>query len=289
MERPHGSSKTPIGTLTKAAGSVAHRQSVTARGSGWWGQVSIWRIVLKLAGAVTAFLAFLLVWKLLAALTSPTILPGPATVSSRFREALSDGTYWPALTVTAEEAIDGWVVAAVVAIPLGYIIGRLRALEDALAPYLAASQAMPVVAIAPLLVVWAGFGLLANVVVCSLIAFFPMLATTAGGVRGVSRDLRDAATVYGAGPVQMARYVDLPLAARTIFAGIKVAVALSVTGAVVGEFVSADQGLGYLINVGRTNFDTPLMFVSMLSLMALGALGYTTVSLIERVVVQWDD
>lgn len=243
----------------------------------------------RLLAATAALVLFLFTWQSVAGVSSPTILPGPGTVASRFHESLLDGTYWPALTTTADEALLGWVVGAAAAIPLGYAIGRLPALDDALAPYLAASQAMPVVAIAPLLVVWAGFGLLPKVIICSLIAFFPMAATTAGGVRGVSRDLRDAARVYGAGYVQMARYVDLPLAARTIFAGIKVAVALSVTGAVVGEFVSADQGLGYLVNVGRTNFDTPLMFVGMLSLMVLGALGYTAVSLIERVVVQWDD
>jgi len=148
---------------------------------------------------------------------------------------------------------------------------------------------MPVIALAPLLLVWLGFGLLPKIVVCALISFFPMLATTASGARGVSKDLRDAARVSGAGPLQIAIYVDLPLAARTIFSGIKVAAALSVTGAVVAEFVSSDQGLGYLVMFGRTNFDTPLMFVATISLIALGALGYTAVSLVERLVLRWDD
>jgi NitT/TauT family transport system permease protein len=148
---------------------------------------------------------------------------------------------------------------------------------------------MPVVAIAPLLVVWVGFGLLPKVIICALIAFFPMLATMAGGVRGVPSDLRDAARAFGATWLPMALHVDLPLAARTIFAGIKIAAALSVTGAVVGEFVSSDQGLGYLINFGRNNFDTALMFVATLSLIGLGALAYTLVSVTERIVLRWDD
>jgi NitT/TauT family transport system permease protein len=238
-------------------------------------------------GAAAALL--LLVWNFLARGSDPSILPDSSAVWLRFRQALDDGTYVPALLTTSQEAILGWLAAAVVALPLGYVVGRFRTLEDAVAPYLAGSQAMPVVAIAPLLVVWLGFGLLPKVLVCALIAFFPMLATTASGVRGVPRDLRDAARVFGASAIPMAFRVDIPLAARTVLAGVKIAAALSVTGAVVGEFVASDQGLGYLIVFGRTNFDTPLIFVALFSLMILGALAYTTVSLVERAVMRWDD
>lgn len=228
-------------------------------------------------------------WDLLARATDPLILPGPGIVWQSFRTALDSGTYFPALATTLEEAGWGWLVAAVIALPLGYLVGLFRSLEDTVAPYLASSQAMPVVAIAPLLVVWLGFGALPKIVVCALIAFFPMLATTAAGIRGVPRDLRDAARVFGASGLSLARYVDLPLAARTIFAGMKVAAALAVTGAVVGEFVSSDQGLGFLLLYGRETFQTPLMFVALISLMALGALAYTAVSLVERFVLRWDD
>jgi NitT/TauT family transport system permease protein len=242
----------------------------------------------RLVTGLGIFGGLLLLWALLAASSSPDILPGPDLVWSRFVQSLQDGTYFPALGITAEEAGTGWLVAALVALPLGYVLGRWQALEDALAPYLAGSQAMPVVAIAPLLVVWLGFGLLPKVVVCALISFFPMLATMASGVRGVPRDMRDAARVAGAGWWPMAIHIDIPLAARTIFAGVKVAAALSVTGAVVGEFISSDQGLGYLVNFGRTNFDTPLSFVALLSLIVMGALAYTAVSLVEKAVLRWD-
>lgn len=228
-------------------------------------------------------------WGLAARATDPSILPGPTLVWSRFVTAVSSGTYLPAVATTLVEAVWGWLIAALIALPLGYLVGRFRQLEDIMAPYLAGSQAMPIVAIAPLLVVWLGFGALPKIVVCALIAFFPMLATTASGIRGVPKDLRDAARVFGAGGLALARYVDLPLAARTIFAGMKVAAALAVTGAVVGEFVSSDQGLGFLLMFGRETFDTPLMFVALISLMALGALAYTAVSLVERYVLRWDD
>lgn len=228
-------------------------------------------------------------WNLLARSMDPSILPGPVIVWRRFLTALSSGTYVPALLTTAEEAACGWSIAALVALPIGYLIGLFRSLEDAVAPYLASSQAMPVVAIAPLLVVWLGFGSLPKVVICALIAFFPMLATTAAGIRGVPTDLRDAARVFGAGTLALARYVDFPLAARTIFAGMKVAAALAVTGAVVGEFVSSDQGLGFMVTFGEQNYDTPLMFVALLSLMGMGALAYALVGVVERIILKWDD
>lgn len=244
---------------------------------------------LRLLLALIIGVATVIGWSLIARATDPSILPGPNQVWGRFVTAVSSGTYLPALGTTAEEAAWGWLIAAAIALPLGYLVGLFRSLEDTIAPYLAGSQAMPIVAIAPLLVVWLGFGALPKIVVCALIAFFPMLATTAAGVRGVPRDLRDAARVFGANGLSLARYVDLPLAARTIFAGMKVAAALAVTGAVVGEFVSSDQGLGFLLLFGRENFDTPLMFVALISLMTLGALAYTAVSLVERFTLHWDD
>ncbi|MDQ2742954.1 MAG: ABC transporter permease [Chloroflexota bacterium] len=245
--------------------------------------------VRRIVTAAIVGAAIVIAWSLLARSTIPEVLPGPALVWSRFLTSISDGTYLPAFLTTLNEAALGWLLAAVIALPLGYALGLFRTLEDALAPYLAGSQAMPVVAIAPLLVIWLGVGLLPKVVVCALIAFFPMLATTAAGIRGVPRDLRDAARVFGASALPLALHVDLPLAARTMFAGMKVAAALSVTGAVVGEFVSSDQGLGWMIQFGLQSLQTSLMFVALISLIVLGALAYTAVSLVERFVLRWDD
>lgn len=246
-------------------------------------------VLLRALGTAACLAALLLVWNLVARSSTPIIVPSPIAVWRRFALAVSDGTFEPALITTLSEAWWGWALAALVALPMGYLIGRFTVLEDVVAPYLASSQAMPIVAVAPILAIWLGFGLAPKIAVCALIAFFPMLATTASGVRGVPKDLRDAALVFGAGFLQMAVYVDLPLAARGIFAGIKVAAALAVTGAIVGEFVSSDQGLGYLVLLGRTNFDTPLMFVAMLSLMVLGAAAYGCVSLVERIVLRWEE
>lgn len=234
-------------------------------------------------------MGIVLLWQLLALANSPDILPGPGAVWNRFLQSVQDGSFFPAAGTTSEEALIGWCIAAAFALPLGYAIGRFRFLEDALAPYLAGSQAMPVVAIAPLLLIWLGAGLSSKVSVSALIAFFPMLATTASGIRGVSRDLVDAGRVFGATELPLARYVYLPLAARAIFSGVRVAAALSVTGAVVGEFLASEQGLGYLVNVGQTTFSTSLTFVAVIALVLMGALAYGIVSVAERLVLRWDE
>ncbi|MGH2448549.1 MAG: ABC transporter permease [Chloroflexota bacterium] len=244
--------------------------------------------MLPLAGALVVLALLITVWALVARRMSADILPAPASVWQRFLESLRDGAFAPALFTTVDEAGLGWLVALAVGLPLGYAIGSWSSLEDALAPYLAGSQSMPIVAIAPLLVVWLGFGVLPKVVVCALIAFFPILATTAAGIRGIPGELRDAARIYAGDRLSLAMRVEIPLAARGIFAGLKVAAALSVTGAVVGELVSSDQGLGYLLMLGRTNFDTPLMFVAVFALVGLGGLAYFLVSLLERAAIRWD-
>lgn len=247
------------------------------------------RAAVRVGASILFGFAIILAWIILARVNSPDVLPGPWTVWLRFLQSVRDGSFFPAAGTTAEEAAVGWLIAAAFALPLGYAIGRFRFLEDALAPYLAGSQAMPVVAIAPLLLIWVGAGMTSKVFVSALIAFFPMLATTASGIRGVPRDLVDAGRVFGAAGWSLARLVYLPLAARAIFSGVKVAAALSVTGAVVGEFIASDQGLGWLVNSAGSNFDTSLTFVAIIALILMGALGYSAVSVVERVVLRWDD
>jgi NitT/TauT family transport system permease protein len=274
------SSDGPFGALedTLLAQGVQETASKRHRPHRW---ETVWPMVV--------LMVLLALWSTLATEQPSSILPGPWTVCSRFVEAWRDGTYLPAFGATLEEAALGWALGTAVALPLGYIVGRWRILEVAVTPYLAASQAMPVVAVAPLLLVWVGLGLKPKVIVAALIAFFPIMTTMASGLRGVERDLRDVARVFGANWWQTLVYLELPRAARSIFAGLKIGAALAVTGAVVGEFVNPDQGLGSLIITGQQNFDTPLMFVAVLSLMFLGASAYALVNFLERRVLQWTE
>jgi NitT/TauT family transport system permease protein len=230
--------------------------------------------------------AFLAGWSAVASRTSALVLPAPLAVWTSFIQSLRDGTFIPAFTTTLEEALLGWAIGSLVALPLGYVLGRWTHLERGVSPYLAASQALPVIAIAPLLGSWLGYGLEPKVVVAALIVFFPVMTTTASGLRGVDRDLRDVARVFGASWFQTLIYLELPRSARAIFSGEKIGAALAVTGAFVAELLGANQGLYVLIQAGQTRFDFALVYVGVVALMVMGAGAYAIVSLAERLVLR---
>ncbi len=210
------------------------------------------------------------------------LLPSPARVAERFVTAISDGTWWRHTRVTLLESLLGFGLGFGVAVPLGWALARSRPLERALSPYLAASQSMPVIAIAPLVVLWFGYGLFPKVLICVLVVFFPILVNTLVGIRNVPRDLMEVAQVFGANRWQMLRLVELPLALPVLLGGVRLGLTLSITGAVVAEFIGADVGLGALLNISRGMFDTPLTFVALVTLMAIASLLYAAATALDN-------
>jgi NitT/TauT family transport system permease protein len=156
-----------------------------------------------------------------------------------------------------------------------------------LSPLVMAFQATPIVAYAPLLIIWFGTGMTSKVFVVVLIVFFPMLMNTIVGIRSVSPDLRDLMRVSRATRWQTFSKLEIPAAMPVLISGLKLAVTLAVIGAVVGEFVNADAGLGFLINDARYRYDTPLVLVTVLTLTFLALTLYNVVTLIERRVLAW--
>ncbi|MFO7918179.1 MAG: ABC transporter permease [Anaerolineae bacterium] len=214
-------------------------------------------------------------------------LPSPHRVAARFIVAVREGTLQMHTLVTLYEIFWGLILGLSVALVLGYLLAKSPMLERILSPYIVASQAIPVVALAPLLVVWFGAGSLSKVLVCALTIFFPVLINTMVGVRSVDEQLMDLMRSLQASQWQIFRLLELPAALPIVFGGLKVGVTLSVIGAVVGEFVAADRGLGFLINLARGLFDTPLMFVALFTLMFIALALYFAVSTLERAVLTW--
>lgn len=246
-------------------------------------------VLSALAPIVTVAIA-IAVWEAAARLGNypDFILPRPLAVFARLGELLADGTIPAAAAVTLQEALIGVVMAAVVALPLGYTLAHAPLAERFLAPLIASSQAVPAVAVAPLLVLWLGNGTSPKVAVCAVIVFFPLVVTTITGLRGVPREYLEVARVFGAGRVETIRRVELPLAAPVLLGGAKLGLTLSLTGAVVGEFVAADQGLGFLLNFYRTSsFDTAALFATLITLAALGIALYSCITVLERIVARW--
>ena len=236
-------------------------------------------------------LAFLFGWYLLTRLSGiPNfILPSPLSVWTRLVKAIGDGSLPYHTWITFSEIVLGLFFGVSFATIVGYILAKSRSLERVLSPYLVASQAIPVVAIAPLLVIWLGDGMLSKVVICALIVFFPVLVNTIVGVRAVPIALYDLMNSLHATRAQILWKVEVPASLPIFLGGLRIGATLSVIGAIVGELVSAEQGLGYLLQLGDFQYDTPMVFVAVFTLVALALLLYGVVTLLEKKFLKWQN
>jgi NitT/TauT family transport system permease protein len=215
------------------------------------------------------------------------ILPSPGLVWSRFTQVLGDGSLFRHMLVTLGEVLAGLTMGVGVATILGYALAKSPAVERLLSPYIVASQAVPIVAIAPLLVIWFGPGIFSKVLICALIVFFPVLVNTIVGLRSVPEDLRDLMRSLLATRWQMFRLLEVPAALPVFLGGLRIGATLAVIGAVVGEFIGSDRGLGFLINRARGQYDTALVFVAVLALVVMALLMYGAVILLEARLLSW--
>ena len=232
-----------------------------------------------------AFGVFVLFWKMLVVVSGlpPFILPPPEIVAIRFLDALGDGTIEPHLRTTLIEVLLGFSVGAALALVAGYALARSALFERLMSPYLVAAQAIPILALAPLLVLWFGNGLLSKVIICSLIVFFPVAVATMVGIRSVEPRLLELGRSLRATRRQVLLTLEIPAALPSILGGMRVGVTLAVVGALVGEWAGANQGLGVLINLARGSlFDIPLMFATLLTIALVGIVLYLLVVVVER-------
>jgi NitT/TauT family transport system permease protein len=240
----------------------------------------------RIGSALLSLAVFLVIWKLVTLIGDlpEYILPAPEVVVQRAVRAIGTGVLWPHIGVTLVEIVLGFVIGAIVAIGVGIALAKSLAVERALSPYIVAAQAIPILALAPLLDIWFGGGLSARVVVCALIVFFPITIATMIGIRSTDPLLAEMLRSLGASPAQRTRLLEIPSALPVIFGGLRVGVTLAVIGAVVAEWASAgDTGVGVLINIANQGlFDTPLMFVALAVLAIIGLVFYGGVVIAER-------
>ena len=230
-----------------------------------------------------------LCWFLLARLGNfpAFLLPTPDLVWKRFIQVMANGTLLRNSAVTLAEVLAGLALGTGTASALGYLLAKSRSFERLLAPYIVASQSVPVVAIAPLLVIWFGPGLLSKVLICALIVFFPVLVNTVVGLRSVPEELHDLMRSLQASPLQTFLFLEVPASLPVFLGGLRIGATLAVIGAVVGELVGADQGLGFLINVGRGQYDTALVFVAVFALILMALSLYGLVVWLESRWLSW--
>jgi ABC-type nitrate/sulfonate/bicarbonate transport system permease component len=232
-------------------------------------------------------LCLMAAWELYvrAASVPPTILPAPSRIISASVENANLLSWHARRTLT--ETVAGFLLAIAVAVVCAVAIDFFPPVRRALFPLLITSQTVPIIAIAPLLVLWFGYGMLPKVLVVALVCFFPMVVAAVHGLAATDPELIKLYRTFGATRRQIFRLVRLPTALPSFFAGVRIAVTYSVIGAVFGEYVGASRGLGIMLQTAKNSYRTDLVFSMIAVTAALSLLLYALVSLVERLTIPW--
>ena len=249
----------------------------------WWQRLllSAW------VRPVLLVLVLLVVWDLTIRLfrIPPYLIPSPWSVVQQL------GAEWPRLLKesipTTYATLGGFALSIAFGIPMALVIAYSRTVESFVYPLLVFSQSVPKIAIAPLFVVWFGFGIIPKVIAAFMLGFFPVVVSTVMGFKSVDPDMLDLARSMKSSRIETFMRISLPQALPSIFAGLKVSITLAVVGAVVGEFVGSNSGIGYLLQIANGNFDLPLMFAALVVLAFIGVLFFAVLEAIERLTLPW--
>ena len=251
-----------------------------------WGQ-SVSRAVRRWLPALLIVAAILGVWEgyVLAFDVQTWLLPAPSDIG---RALVDDsGLLWRHTRTTLLEIMVGFGLALASGVILAAVIGMSRTLERALYPFLVASQTIPIIVIAPMLLIWVGYGLAPKVIVVGLISFFPIVVNMVDGLKSVDRDMFSLMRTLGANRWQIFIKVQVPTSLPYLFSGMRIAVAVSVIGAVIGEWVGSSEGLGYLMIRSKPQFLTERVFAAITILSALGVGLFASVGVVERLAIPW--
>jgi len=216
---------------------------------------------------------------------SPYLLPSPESILRRMVRdwrTLAQETGYTLISVML-----GFAISVLIGVPVALLVVANRSFERVLMPVVVMSQTIPKVAIAPILIIWLGFGILPKVAITFLIAVFPIVVSTAVGLKSVETDMIDLVRSMGANQLNLLLRVRMPTALPHMFAGLKIAICLAVVGAIVGEFVGSDNGLGYLILVSAGSLDGPMTWAALVVLVVMGVLLFAIVGWIEQWVIPW--
>jgi NitT/TauT family transport system permease protein len=241
--------------------------------------------------SLVTLVAFIVLWEVAVDLfgVSKLILPKPSAIALSLWDGFHSGTLLRNFGVTLYEVVAGFAIGAVGGLLLGALISQIALLEKLFYPYVVAFQTVPKVAIAPIIIIWLGFGTFSKVVITATIAFFPILANTIVGLRAAPADQIELMVSLTASPLQIFRKVRVPQALPYIFVGLDVAIVLAVIGAIVGEFVGAQAGLGYLILQRNLSMDMAGVFAVLVILSAMGVGLHLLVQTLQRRIVFWMD
>ena len=234
------------------------------------------------------FLCFLGIWQLIVMIfqIKVFVLPAPLQVL----EALSNPEYnwWRNIAATGEEIVFSFLATAVISIGLSILIVWSKVINKLVMPIIILFNSLPKIALAPLFLMWFGYGLVPNILVASMIAFFPVVINTTTGLQAVDEDLLDLVRYLDASKAQIFFKIRIPNSLPYIFAGLKISATMCVVGAIVGEFIASNKGLGYLVRDAQAFINTPPMFACLLLLSVMGLLFFSVIATLEKVCMPWN-
>lgn len=243
----------------------------------------------ELATVPLAFVVVVFAWDWITRFfgVSAIVFPGPLAVARAFANGLASGTYLQHLWITLKEVLGGFAIGCTAGLLVGAFVSQFRIVEKTIFPYFVALQTVPKLAIAPLFIVWFGFGLQSKVIIAGLICFFPMVVNVIEGLQSTDRKQIDMLRAAGASGWQVFRMIKVPNALPFIFVGLDIGIVLAVLGAIVGEFVGAQGGIGYLILQYNFQLETSKVFSLIILLSVTGIALHNVVRWVHRRSVFW--
>lgn len=235
------------------------------------------------------FVIFIAVWEAIVRgfEVPPYLVPAPSAVAGAFVRGFAEAGYLGHAMITAFQAVSGFVAGSLLGLAIGTLVVVFPTAERIVYPYVVALQTVPKVAVAPLIIVWFGFGMESKVVIVALVSLFPVLVNVIAGLKAVDQDRLDLMSALGATRWQILRYLRLPNALPFIFAGLNTAIVFSVIGAIVGEFVGSNKGIGFLILQANFALDIAAAFALFVVLSIMGVTLHSLLQLAQRRIVFW--
>ena len=241
------------------------------------------RYLIKFFQIVIALIVVYFLWKgVIWIYHYPTyILPAPSLVSQKLVYLIQSGKIYPHLQITLTEIFAGFLFGSILAMFFGYIFAKKRILHLTITPYIVAFQSIPIVALAPIFIIWFGSGITSKIVICSIIVFFPVMVNTITAISNIEETKKELMCTLNSSFLDNLLRLEIPHSLPYIFSSMKIGMVLAIVGAIVGEFMGADKGLGFLINSSLGLFDTPQLFAVIFILALLGIILYTISSSLE--------
>lgn len=234
---------------------------------------------------------FMVIWQVYVMVSEVPkfVLPSPIEVMKSFINMFTSGMIYSHLGVTTMEVVLGFILGGVIGMVLGYIFVKVDFIKSAFMPYLIFAQTAPKIALVPLFVVWFGIGLVSKLVLIISMVVFPVMAGMILGIESMPRDAKNLMTVLGASRWQLLTKVEIPYALPALFSSFKIGIVQAVIGAIVAEWMSAKQGLGYILTYASSTYNTPMLMAGIIATIVLGIVTYEIVSALDTKLLYWHE